>query len=97
MSLKQLEARLRAAGVVGLGLTVAPGANPADARQSAIQLLNEYLDGKFTPVSEVGDAPVPQRAIPAVWQSLFTGRAESQACPAGVLSAKPLGARRVLA
>lgn len=97
MPLKQLEARLRAAGVVGLGLTVAPGANPADACQSAVQLLNEYLDGKFTRVSGVGDAPVSRRAVPAAWQPLFRGRVAPEAGPVGAIFVKPLGARKVLA
>lgn len=56
-SLNALNERLHKAGVRSLGFTTMPGAAPAEALSSAVQLLNEYLDGKFTPVARVGDAP----------------------------------------
>jgi len=56
-SLNALNERLHKAGVRSLGLTVMPGAPSAEALASAVQLLNEYLDGKYIPVARVGDAP----------------------------------------
>lgn len=58
-TLKECEEELKRRGVVDVKFHLQPGVSLEETHAAMVQFLNDYLDGKGTPVDGIGDAQCP--------------------------------------